>query len=657
MADSKGKATREQIVGQSGQRRLTIDTTTINEEARTVEVVYATATPVRRWWGEEVLAIRPGAMRTARIDAGAAVLWNHRSDAHIGVIDSHSIDEGAGKARAVLRFSKVGQLANELWEKVREGTVRWVSVGYQVHGARLVEERDDGDTWEIDDWETVEISLVAIPADPNAGVGRSGEIPPEDAAAGNGNSAHLPQATPTATPPASARMPEAAQNPATPTSPAPAGPAPSADHGRDSERARTIEILELGQRFGALDDARAFVESGKSPADFQRHLLDTIDKRGGSSKPLSEQGSHGKELGLTGKEKRQYSLQKVLRLLADPQSREAQREAAFELECSDALEKQGTSRRGGVLVPPDYLSLRPDGTESRAWSAFNTSTSATNDGDTGGRLVDNVLMAGSFIEILRNRSFMLRRVRSMMGLVGNVTIPVQTGKGRIYWIGEGANAPETSMQVAHIGMSPKTAAAYNEITRRLLMQSTPDAEQLVRSDLALAMAEGLDIATIYANPSDTPASPRGIRYVDGINTVAFAASNAPTFAELVAMETAIAADNADIGSMAYVLNAAARGYLKTTQRFSSTNGATLWEPGNQINGYDTEVSNAVQAGDYFFGNFNDLLVGMWGGFELMVDPYAKALSGGIRYIVMQDIDLLLRRKESVCWGRYVAPTP
>ena len=80
-------------------------------------------------------------------------------------------------------------------------------------------------------------------------------------------------------------------------------------------------------------------------------------------------------------------------------------------------------------------------------------------------------------------------------------------------------------------------------------------------------------------------------------------------------------------------------------------GGTIWEPGNTVNGYRTEITNQINAGDVLMGNFADLVVLMWGDMELNVDPYRNSKSGRLRIITFQDIDLVVRRTESFCLGR------
>lgn len=106
--------------------------------------------------------------------------------------------------------------------------------------------------------------------------------------------------------------------------------------------------------------------------------------------------------------------------------------------------------------------------------------------------------------------------------------------------------------------------------------------------------------------------------------------------------------------MAYVGNAAFRGAMKTSLKFPSAaiaQGGTVWEPGNTVNGYRTEITNQVTTGDVVMGNFADLLIGMWSGLQLLVDPYSNSKKGRLRIVVFQDVDFALRRVESFCLGR------
>ena len=116
------------------------------------------------------------------------------------------------------------------------------------------------------------------------------------------------------------------------------------------------------------------------------------------------------------------------------------------------------------------------------------------------------------------------------------------------------------------------------------------------------------------------------------------------------METAVADDNALMGNLAYILRTNMRGALKTTQKFTGTNGMPVWEDGNNLNGYPGYVSNQGTDGNLYFGNWSDLLLGFWSGLDLQFDYAALALSGGLRLIAFQTCDVAVRHAQSFAYN-------
>ncbi len=582
----------------------------IDVEARTVELAFSSEAEARRWWGIEILSHDPGAVILTRLQSGGALLVNHDTSDQVGVIESVSIDADR-RGRAVVRFGRSDR-AEEIFGDVKDGIRKHVSVGYLIHDALLVEQRDGEDVWKITSWEPFEVSIVPVPVDINVGVGRNLEIKQNETMIMRGI--------------------EKMEDEKKETQPLIDA---AAEHrkGTEAERARVRSIVEMGEKFGAPDLARDAVKDGISVPEFQQRLLDHINTR--VQKPLADQLSDN-DIGLTDKEARSFSFLRVIRALAEPTDQRLQREAAFEFEASRAAAEKSGRKSNRFTIPTDVLCR-----------ALNTSITGSASGDTGGFLVATELLSASFIEILRNRATIMQLGTVIGGLVGNVDIPKQIAAAQGYWLGEDDEATEGNLDLGHIVMSPKTVAAYSEITRRLMMQSSLDVEAMVRADLARALALTIDKAGYYGTGlSDQP---KGIASYDGINAKDFVATQ-PTFAELVAMETLISLDNADVQSMAYVGDAAFRGHCKTTEKFTGT-GATLWEPGGTVNGYAVQITNQIATGDVFMGNFADLLIGMWGGLDLMVDPYTHSKRGRVRVVVFQDVDFALRREESFCLGR------
>ncbi len=340
------------------------------------------------------------------------------------------------------------------------------------------------------------------------------------------------------------------------------------------------------------------------------------------------------EVGLTQKEVRQFSFLKAINAMANPQDKRAWDAAAFEREVSEAAIKTYGRAAQGIFVPNEVIFGKRD------------LTVGTN--SAGGFSVATELMADSFIEMLRNRSVVQRAGATVMnGLVGNVAIPKQSAGATAYWVAESGAPTESQQTMAQVTMSPKTVGAYTDFSRKLMLQSSLDIENFVRRDLAQVIALAIDSAALYGSGSSN--QPTGVKNTSGVNTKDFAATN-PTFAELVAMESEIASDNADLGTMTYLFNPAQRGALKTTEKSSTSAGQFVWEQGNTVNGYRTEVSNQITAGDVFFGNFADLLLGFWSGLDLTVDPYSNSTSGTVRVVALQDVDIAVRNAVSFCYG-------
>lgn len=616
----------------------------IDEEARTVELAFSSETAVERWFGEEVLDHSPGSVRLERLSAGGAALMDHNWRDQVGVVESVSIDADR-IGRAVVRFGR-GTRASEIFQDVIDGIRRHVSVGYSIHRVEITERKGQPDLVRVLDWEPHEISFVSVPADISVGVGRSLDNPPEAEPATHSQTDDAQQ-KPSRDEARKQTMNEKILRDASgnlvrakvdddgnivETLEVLEKAGAAQRHGSDAERARVRLILEMGEQYQAADLARDAVKAGKTAEEFQRDLLQHLSK---DRQPVGEE--RGADIGLTDKEAGNFSFMKALRALANPNDAQLQRAAAFEFEASRAAAQRYGKTAQGIMIPADVLRR-----------ALNTSTSGAAAGDTGGYAIDNTLLTSSFIDLLRNRNAIMRLGMTMGGLVGNVDIPRQTAGATGYWLGEAGDAGEGNVTLAQIGLTPKTVGAFSEITRKLLQQSSLDAEALVRRDLASALASTIDLAGYYGSGSAN--QPRGIANTTGVNAVDFAAVN-PTYAELVQMESEIAADNADVNAMAYVLNARMRGHLKTAQKFSGTNGATVWEPGNMVNGYRAEVTNQIANGDVIFGNFADLIIGLWGGLDLTIDPYSKSKSGTLRIVVFQDVDFILRRVESFCVGR------
>lgn len=591
-------------------RSLVVERAAIDAQARTATLAFASETPYERYWGVEILDCTATAMRTGRLQTGANLLCDHNGRDVVGVVESVQIGPDR-VGRAVVRFGKSAR-AEEVWQDVIDGIRRNVSVGYMIHKAQLVETVEGQDTYRVTDWEPFEISLVAIPADPTVGVGRSvQERPPEAAALVRIAAAGTPPATETETPPT---------------------PSPASSKGTltMTDRNHAIEIAAIGATIaGGHELALKSIQAGHTVEQFQAELVRHL-----ASKPVPST-----DIGMSRREVQRYSLLRAMNALANPTDQASRNLAAFEFEASAAVGKIMGREARGIFLPTDV--------QKRDLVAGTNSA--------GGFSVATELRG--FIDILRNALVLNKAgAQFLSGLVGNIAIPKLSGSGTAYWVAENGAPTESQQTLAQVTMAPKTLAAFTDISRRLLLQSSLDVEQMVTGDLAKIVAIAMQQAAI--NGTGASNQPSGIltqvtpSVVGGINGAA------PSWANIVALETAVAVANADVSTMGYLTNAKVRGKLKGTEKFPGTNGQPVYADGNlPLNGYAGYITNAVPSNltkgtssgvcsALIFGNFSDLIVGLWGATDILVDPYTGGAAGTVRVRVMQDCDVAVRNVES-----------
>ena len=279
---------------------------TVDRTARTVEVVWSTGARARNFVPSlglitEELEMSPNAVRMDALRSGnAPVLNTHRSlDARdvLGRVTAARLERGRGYA--TLQFSAAADV-EPVWQRIADGTLRAVSVGYRVH---RYEPRPDAATGttvhRAVDWEPFEISVVPIPVDRDAAVRAQGDqgapmpaiepaLPHEDP---------MPDTTPEtpAAPPASPPETPMPTDPAPTTPPAdPAAEAVRAERGRIAGIDAAIEAARAllpAERIAAVRaDA---VERGWSPDDTRRALFDTLVRHAPRPSVPANPAAHG----------------------------------------------------------------------------------------------------------------------------------------------------------------------------------------------------------------------------------------------------------------------------------------------------------------------------------------------------------------------------
>lgn len=579
----------------------------------------------------EVLGHGPGEVDLTRLNSGAApLLKDHMPvlDAKVGTVVRAWVEGDRGKA--VVRFSET-QEANDILARVRAGDVTCVSVGYAITDAKRMPDEDGHPVVRVTRWVPKEISFVAIPADPTVGYGRAdpghaatitvtnpkedSDMPQEDQTTSDTRSDTPAPATPRSNEPAPQTRDDAAITDAL-----------------TAERRRVDTIDAIAARFDLSDDmVRQAKKNGTSVDAFREKVMDHI-----SSDDTQQQRASAERIGMSDREVRSFSITNAVRFLMNPNDRTRER-AAFELEASRAVGDALGREAEGIFIPADVL-MSTDFLRSQ-----NTGTPAQ-----GGALVPQDYRAGSFIELLRNRMALTGRgVRLLQGLQGNVDIPKQTGGGTFYWFGEDGEPTDTEASFGLVSMTPHSAGMAIPFTRRMAQQGSPDIEALVRDDLLNGLSVGLDSTALVGHASAD--APTGLRERILTTRRDFWADTYPTFEEIVKLETEVKVSNADRGSLAYIYDPRTSGALKTTPKFAG--GEVPIEANNQVNGYDRVVTNQMNKTEVFFGNWSDLIIGMWSGLDLRVDTATKAASDGKVLRVFTDVDVAVRHDESFYMGK------
>ena len=621
--------TREEIETSTMFRNIKLDRSTMNEESRTISLAFSSENPVNRWFGEEVLSHDTGAVRLNRLNDGGALLVDHDPTDHVGVVESASIDNDR-VGRAVVRFGN-GVRASEIWQDVKDGIRKNVSVGYVIHEMR--EESKDEKTgvgvFRATDWQPVEVSLVSIPADPTVGVHRN-----DDSTQSNLTVVHrsTQKKSDNNIVESVKKHMEESVNKDVESDAVAASPSPNEvranvrDDARREELARIQSIESLGSQHDNTELARKFIAEGNTIDEFKSALLERVATPVAVKRP---------EVGMDKKDVERFSFKRAINALSNPHDRRAQEAAAFEFEASRAAcDAYGVESRG-LRIPDEVL------------HRDNTVGTAAD----GGNLVGTDTQG--FIDMLRATSIAMQRGTVMSGLVGDVAIPRQTGGATAYWLAEAGAPTETKAAFDQVTMSPKTVGAWVDISRKLTQQSSVDVEALIRNDLAATLGTAIDAVAINGGGTNEP---DGILQTTGIGAVVGGTNGAaPDWADIVDLESAVAVDNALNGALAYMSNYKVAGKLKQTDKASSFGEFIL--DGGEVNGYEFLLTNQVPStltkgsasnvcSAIIFGNWADLMMGMWGGLDLTVDPYSESTKGTIRVVAFQDVDVALRHAES-----------
>lgn len=583
-------------------RSMEFDRSAIDEEKRMVRIGVSSETPVERDFGLEVLSHKKEDIDMEFMSSGRApLLNNHRMDEQIGVVRSFYLDESQRRTVAMVEFGK-SALANEVYEDVKAGIKQNVSVGYSV--TRLVRTKgEDGKDYYRASWTPMEASIVSVPADASrlVGVGRSKpqqKVEVKTMTEEN-NSVDVRQVT---------------------------------DEAKADAFRSAAEIIALGKHHSQRELAEKAVERGISVEQFRGELLEAIR----NDKPLETPAA---VVDVSPKERREYSLIRAIKAHVANDWRDA----GYEREISDEIARRSGKEARGFYVPANIN-----------WGQRDQ-TVGTN--SQGGFLVGTDHMADQFIEALYARLTVgSLGARIMQGLKGDISIPkLATSVSNSAWVAEGGAPSEGAAVFSQVTMAPKTVAAYLDVSRKLMIQSDPSVEQMLRNDVLNTFARKIDEVVIEGGGSNEPT---GIIGNGSTNVVAIGTNGgAVTYAKVVDLIKEVEVDNAVINSTAFLTNPKVIAALRTvSKQASGVEGNFIMDADGTVLGTRVASSTLVPSdlskgtgtnlSALIYGDFSQAMIGFWSGVDVVVDQASLSTSGGTRLAFFQDVDCALRYPES-----------
>ncbi len=588
------------------QRAFEFDRSKIDEETRTVHIGVSSEQPVERRFGYEVLGHDEGEIDMEFMSSGRSpLLLDHDSTKQIGVVEEFALDKENKRTVAKVRFSKNKQ-ADEVFRDVVDGIRQNISVGYEVKSMKKEEDEKDGvSTYRVNSWSPLEVSAVSIPADQSRLIGfaRSKETtlinnPKEDIKMSENNDNKVEV---------------------------------SSDAMRAELAKENSAIIDLAVKHGKRDLAEEAIAKGMTLPQFRGHLLDTI----ANDKPLDLPS----DVEMTETEQRDYSLLKAIRESARGEL------SGLEREVSDEI-AQRTGKEAKGFYMPTNIAFRAD------------QVVGTN--NVGGFLKPTDHLGNEFIEALKAKLVVSQAgARIMTGLKGDVAIPKMSAEtSNVAFVSENSAPSEGNATFAQVTMSPKTLAAQVDISRKLMMQSDPSIEQVLREDIIATFARKIDEVAIEGGGSNEPT---GVLGGVASGNVITAATNgaAPTYENVVELIRLVEASNAILneGSLRFLGNPKLTSKLRRVLKSSAdTSSNFILENDNSILGYSylssTLVPSDLSQGSgsnlsaMIFGDFSQLMLGFYSGVDVIVDPYTGSAAGTTRLAFFQDLDVALRHGES-----------
>ncbi|EHS5998555.1 TPA: major capsid protein [Escherichia coli] len=632
------------------------------------EIAFSSEQPYQRqFWDEqnqemvvldEILVHTPEAVDLSRLNNNAPLLFNHNFDNHIGVVCNARIDAD-NVGRALVKFSKHGTLANDIRNKVIEGTMEKISVGYDIKEYHIDYAKSQ---LIVSKWIPHEISWVSVAADDTVGLNRSlntitvnletkrdmtkeqiEEIKEQESAQveetpveenkeseveetqerqveeneenenlEDGKDAEHPESVDDDS--STVREAEEVKEERE-AAPVEEEKIEVAERSEEDE----LEIREIARELNINDEElkRALAVKDMTPEAFRTKALNNITNAQRNNEQIKDS-----------KMEKTFDLNNVIRSLVDGEALGAN-EAEYSAMAATATMQRGRAARGGsVFVPAAAM---------RAAAAGNTKADLT-------AITDEKLMTESYIEMLMPESVLGRLgVTVYSGLNSPTAIPKMTKSSvdAFGFVDENGSAPESKAEFSNVKLSPKTFAGGNPISRQSI-KTVPGIATLITDHINQAVR--IKLEQLILSDKDNERGPAGLvkQLVDASRVTKKAAFSFKDFLKEIAALT-----DAGVPAQAikFAMSGATAAELESTLKDNGVSGYII--ENGKLAGYEVVTSGVIPADHIVLGDFSGITIGEWGGLELDMDDTTYRAQSAIVPRIWVDLDYVVAQPEAL----------
>ena len=554
-------------------------------DAKFYEGTIATDTPVMREHGEEeILVMHPKSIELHTKEV--PLLENHDMNKQIGIVEN--IRLVGKKLMGQIRFAN-DSYSQMLKEDVDDNIRQNLSIGY-----RILDYVYEGAKKMVTKFSIHEVSLVPIPADQNAGIGRS--MSNADYFVRNVNLQGK-------------KMEEKLSR-----------------NQKKNLREEISEIRALAKRHNMDDLGDDAIDSGMSLNEFRKLILKEID----NSEPLST--GKAPMINLRSSDET-YSISNAIRGCINPKEKGIEHEIS-----QDYQRNQELKNEHGVIVPTEAV------LGQRTMTVGNLAGNVSSISDAS-KLIPFVQRTGVYSSM---------GLTEFAGFNSDVKVPRGTSAvtSSFLSLDGSADITEGTPTMDSVSFSPTSLGCFTEVSHKLLLQSSVDMDNYLRNLMSESIANKLDLAVIHGSGSS--GQPTGMLNATGINTETY--SSAIAYADLANALSTLANDSIPLSSLVWVVNPAEYGSLQVKDKGTDT-GAYLLETENNPNdinqvgnmlGYPCYVSEHVPAGEVLLARPQHSALAFFGGLELDVNPYQDFQKGVVGIRAIQDFDFEVLNANSIC---------